>query len=254
MSHELTRRSWPAVAGAGLPLVQTASVHPTISQPKLNIVVVGGHVNDPQAGCGGTMALYANLGHNVVAVSLTRGDSSSIARSLGMPNQELAAKRSAHAVQSCQILKSRMVFLDQVNGDTMVNESSYKKFGDVLMDQKPAIVFTHWPIDTHRDHRTASLLTYDAWLRSGRSFALYFYEVELGTQTQNFEPNHYVDITEVEELKRQACFANALTVKGWWPLHETMQRFRGMEHGCKAAEAFVSHIQAGTKGILDPLR
>ena len=109
------------------------------------------------------MALYANLGHNVVAVSLTRGDSSSIARSLGMPNQELAAKRSAHAVQSCQILKSRMVFLDQVNGDTMVNESSYKKFGDVLMDQKPAIVFTHWPIDTHRDHRTASLLTYDAW-------------------------------------------------------------------------------------------
>jgi LmbE family N-acetylglucosaminyl deacetylase len=253
MSHELTRRSWLAAAGAGLPLVQAASVHPTISQPKLKIVVVGGHVDDPQAGCGGTMALYANLGHDVVAISLTRGDSTSIARSLGMSNQELAAKRSADAVRSCQILKSRMIFLDQVNGDTIVNVSSYDKFGHVLMDQKPAVVFTHWPIDTHRDHRTASLLAYDAWLRSGRNFALYFYEVELGTQTQNFEPNHYVDITQVEELKRQACFANALTVQGWWPLHEAMQRFRGMEHGCKAAEAFVSQVQARPGGVLDPM-
>jgi hypothetical protein len=49
-----------------------------------------------------------------------------------------------------------------------------------------------------------------------------------------------VDITRVEDLKRRACFANVLTVKGWWPLHETMQRFRGLELGCKAAEAFIA--------------
>ena len=153
--------------------------------------------------------MLANLGHNVVAVSLTRGDSGSLSRGrCGIPTQELAAKRSAHAVQSCQILKSRIVFLDQVNGDTMVNESSYKKFGDVLMDQKPAIVFTHWPIDTHRDHRTASLLTYDAWLLGSPP-------VSPSTSTRSnsalrhktMQPNHYVDITEVEELKRQASYS-----------------------------------------------
>jgi LmbE family N-acetylglucosaminyl deacetylase len=253
MSHDSTRRSWLAAAGAGLPLVRAASVHPAISQPKLKIVVVGAHVDDPQAGCGGTMALYADLGHDVVAISLTRGDSISIARSLGMPNQELAARRSSDAVRSCRILGSRMIFLDHVNGDTVVDASSYNEFGHVLMDQQPAVVFTHWPIDTHRDHRAASLLTYDAWLRSGRGFALYFYEVELGTQTHHFRPNHYVEITRVEERKRRACFANALTVQGWWPLHETMQRSRGMEHGCKAAEAFVSHVQARAKGVPDPL-
>jgi LmbE family N-acetylglucosaminyl deacetylase len=122
------------------------------------------------------------------------------------------------------------------------------------VDQKPDVVFTHWPIDTHRNHRAAALLTDDAWLRGGRSFALYFYEVELGTQTQNFEPNHYVDITRAEELKRRACLANELTVQGWWPLHEAMQRFRGVEHGGQAAEAFVAHVKARTRGVLDPLK
>jgi LmbE family N-acetylglucosaminyl deacetylase len=253
MSHVWTRRSWLAAAGTGLPLVQARAGPPTPSQPKLKVVVVGGHVDDPQAGCGGTMALYASLGHDVVALSLTRGDSISIARSLRIPNHELAARRSADAVRSCQILKSRMIFLDQVNGDTIVDGSSYDKFASVLMDQKPDVVFTRWPIDTHRDHRAAALLTYDAWLRGGRSFAIYFYEVELGTQTQNFEPNHYVDITRAEELKRRACLANELTVQGWWPLHEAMQRFRGIEHGCQAAEAFVAHVKARPRGVLDPL-
>src|SRR5262249_46225081 len=115
------------------------------------------------------------------------------------------------------------------------------------------VVFAHWPIDTHRDHRAASLLTYDAWLRGGRRFALYFYEVELGTQTQNFEPDHYVDITRVAELKRQACFANALPIQGWWPLHEAMQRFRGRDHGGKAGGAFAARGQARTRGVLDQL-
>ena len=59
-----------------------------------------------------------------------------------------------------------------------------------------------------------------------------------------------VDIPEVQEIKREASFANTVTVKGWWPLHETMQRFRGLEHGCAAAEAFVHHVQAAGSGVL----
>jgi LmbE family N-acetylglucosaminyl deacetylase len=132
-----------------------------------------------------------------------------------------------------------MAFLDQITGSTEISVPSYEKFGRALLDHKPDVVFTHWPMDTHRDHRAASLLAYDVWLRSRQSFALYFYECELGTQTQCFIPNHYVDITQVENQKREACFANATTIKGWWPVHEDMQRFRGMECGCKAAEAFV---------------
>ena len=226
------------------------AVSPQALQRKLKIVVVGAHVDDPQSGCGGTMARYAGLSHDVVALSLTRGDSESIAASLHMPPQQLAAKRYSDALRSCAVLNCRMVALHYINRGIEVTPARYKEFGDLLLDQKPNVVFTHWPIDTHPDHRAASLLAYDAWLRGGKKFPLYFYEVELGQQTQDFWPTHYVDITGVAERKKSACYANSLTVEDWWPLHDQMQRFRGNQKGCKFAEAFNHHPQSPAEPLL----
>ncbi|NUQ20190.1 MAG: PIG-L family deacetylase, partial [Gemmatimonadaceae bacterium] len=41
---------------------------------KLKVLVAGGHPDDPESGCGGTMARYADAGHDVVALYLTRGE------------------------------------------------------------------------------------------------------------------------------------------------------------------------------------
>src|SRR5881396_2689984 len=41
---------------------------------KLNVVCVGGHPDDPESGCAGTLARYAELGHSVTVVYLTRGE------------------------------------------------------------------------------------------------------------------------------------------------------------------------------------
>ena len=245
----LSRRS--LLRGSSLPLVMAAAPDKTPSaERKLKVVVVGAHVDDPQSGCGGTIARCADLGHEVVALSLTRGDSESIAASLHMPPQELAARRYADAQRSCALLHCHMVALHYSNRGIEVTEAHYKEFGDALFDQKPDIVFTHWPIDTHPDHRAASMLTYEAWLRAGKKTPLYFYEVETGQQTQDFWPTHHVDITEVAERKKVASYANTLTVDGWWPLHDQMQRSRGSEKGCKFAEAFNRHPQSPDEAAL----
>src|SRR5258706_274950 len=81
-------------------------------------------------------------------------------------------------------------------------------------------------------------------------FPLYFYEVESGQQTQDFWPTHYVDITAVAGRKKSACYANTLTVEGWWPIHEQMQRSRGNEKGCQFAEAFNRHPQSPNEPAL----
>ena len=121
----------------------------------------------------------------------------------------------------------------------------YKEFTELLLDKyKPDIVFTHWPIDFHMDHRAASLLTYTAWLSSGKKFPLYYMEAELGTQTQNFFPTHYVDITSVENRTHDAWKALSLWYDSVWPLHDLMRRTRGAERGCKVAEAFNHHPQS----------
>src|SRR5258708_14763495 len=83
------------------------------AQRKLKVVVVGAHVDDPQSGCGGNIARYADLTHDVVALSLTRGDSESIAASLHMPPQELAAKRKSAAPPSVGPLHFPAIALHQ---------------------------------------------------------------------------------------------------------------------------------------------
>lgn len=259
MKERLTRRSvlrrTSTLAGAALlPLGKAESGEkPPSPQRKLKVVVVGGHFDDPQSCAGGTMALFAGQGHEVVALSLTGGPPPRP----GIEPQDRQTRRYVEAIKSAEILGVRLVCLNYSGSDSgmegrpkvyrsgsELTGERYAKFTEVLLDYRSDIVITHWPIDFHMDHRAASLLTYEAWLRSGKKFPLYYMEAEQGFQTQDFWPTHYVDITPVEEQKRKACFANALTINEWWPLHETMHQMRGMEHGCKAAEAFNHHPQS----------
>jgi LmbE family N-acetylglucosaminyl deacetylase len=209
--------------------------------PKMKVVVVGAHPDDPESGCGGSIARYADLGHEVVIVYLTAGE----AGIDGKLASEAGAIRTAEARKACAILKARPVFAGQIDGETEVNAAQYKRMSQILDAEQPAVLFTQWPIDSHRDHRAASLLVYDYWLKSGRRADLFYYEVETGAQTQNFKPTHYLDITQTEDRKRAACLAHASQKPEttFYPTHDRMQKFRGMEYGCHAAEGFVCHDQ-----------
>jgi LmbE family N-acetylglucosaminyl deacetylase len=230
-------------AGAilGLPLVGGAQEQARAPDHRLKVAIVGAHPDDPESSCGGTMALYSSLGHEVIAVYLTRGE----AGIKGKTETEAAAIRTAEAQRACAILGARPVFAGQIDGKTEIINVRYDDFRRLLEAEHPDIVFAPWPIDSHRDHRAASLLTYDAWERSGKAFDLYYTEVDLGDQTQNFHPTHYVDISAFVEKKRQACFTHTSqdTPSFYDAFHEPMQKFRGMECGCGAAEAFIRHPQ-----------
>jgi len=230
------------LAAAGmLPVAADAA-----EKKKLKIVVAGAHPDDPESSSGGTMALYADAGHEVVSLYLTRGE----AGIHGKSHNEAARIRSAEAEDACKILKARPLFMTQIDGSTELNADRYEEALKVIKEEAPDILITHWPIDGHRDHRVISMLMYDCWLKMRKRFELYYFEVESGIQTQHFWPTHYVDITETEERKRKACYAHPSqnAEKGFYILHDQMNRFRGQESGSKFAEAFVRHNQSG-KGL-----
>jgi LmbE family N-acetylglucosaminyl deacetylase len=211
---------------------------------KLKIVVVGAHPDDPESGCGGTIALYTDQGHEVVNVYLTRGEAGIPGKSF----EQAAAIRTAECQKACAILKARPIFAGQIDGNTELNKSTYEAFRKILDAEKPDVVFTHWPVDTHRDHRAASLLAYDVWLNGGKKSALYYFEVDQGEQTQVFHPTYYVDISRTASRKRDACLAHASQEPQttFYPQHETMARFRGIESGTSVAEGFIRHCQNGS--------
>jgi N-acetylglucosamine malate deacetylase 1 len=124
----------------------------------------------------------------------------------------------------------------------MVDQAHYNAFHNLLKSERPDVVFTHWPIDNHRDHRATSTLVYDAWLRMGKRFALYYYEVSDGEDTLLFHPTDYVDITQTEPRKRAACYAHASqSPDRFYSLQSQVTHFRGIESGYRESEAFIRH-------------
>jgi LmbE family N-acetylglucosaminyl deacetylase len=152
------------------------------------------------------------------------------------------AVRTAEAQNACRILGARAVFAAQVDGRAVVDNAHYDEFRRTLDAEKPDVVFGHWPIDAHRDHRALSTLVLDAWLADGKRFALYFYEV--AEDTMMFVPTDFVDISGVEAKRRAACYAHASQQpEKWYPKQTELTRSRGASAGFAQAEGFVRHWQ-----------
>jgi hypothetical protein len=72
-SHS-TRRQLLAGSLSMLAAGQAPSQSPNQASKKLSVVCVGAHPDNPESGCGGTLARYSEAGHKVGIVYLTRGE------------------------------------------------------------------------------------------------------------------------------------------------------------------------------------
>ena len=204
---------------------------------KKKIVCAGGHPDDPESGCGGTLAKLSNAGHDVTIIYLTTGE----AGIPGKTHDEAAAIRKQEAINACKILNAKPVFAGQIDGDTVINNDWVHTMNQLIASEAPDIVLTHWPIDSHKDHQVAGMLVMRSWMQADNPWPLYFFEVCAGEQSMGFHPSDYVDITEVQEQKRKAvyCHISQDPASIYDCGHASMEDFRGRELGVKAAEAFV---------------
>ena len=227
MSH-LSRRIFLATAA----LVSAARAS---AAANFKAIVVGAHPGDPEYGCGGTVARLTASGHRVTILYLNRGQKGCPA----IAPEQCGATRTKEAEQACRILGAHPSFTPQMDGAAIIDAKHYDEFHQLLQAEQPDLVFTHWPLDNHPDHRAAFTLVQDSWVRMRKSFALYYYEVSNGDDTLRFSPTDYVNITAVEPKKRAACYAHASQAPDkFYALQSEVTRFRGIEAGCPQAEAF----------------
>lgn len=236
---------------AAIGLSSFMQAFPATGKRNNKVVCVGGHPDDPESGCGGTLAKMANAGYEVTIIYLTSGE----AGIEGKSHQEAAAIRTKEAIAACSILGAKPVFAGQTDGDSIVNNEWINKVKTLIEKENPAIVFTHWPIDSHKDHQAASILTIQSWMRGGRQFELYFFEVCTGAQTMSFKPTDYVDITNTQEQKRKAVYSHVSQDPDSIYTapdcnHAMMEKFRGIELNVHAAEAFVRMTESIKDGLL----
>src|SRR5215471_12773127 len=136
-------RQAATVLAVGLPAEEASSQSQPAPQPattrKLKVIVAGGHPGDPEYGCGGTIARYTSVGHEVVLLYLNNGEWP--ASKGGAP----ASVRMAEAAKACQILKARAAYAGQVNGGAVLDSAHFDEFQKILEAERPDVVFTQWP-------------------------------------------------------------------------------------------------------------
>jgi LmbE family N-acetylglucosaminyl deacetylase len=246
-----SRRQFVKSTAAGLGLLTLPSLlnaENTIAAAKKKIVCVGGHPDDPESGCGGTLAKLAAQGHDVTIIYLTTGE----AGIPGTANDEAAKIRKQEAINACKILNGKPIFAGQIDGATIADNATLNHLRELITAEKPDVVFTHWPVDSHKDHQVASLLTIQTWVHTGASFSVYFFEVCTGEQTMIFMPTDYVDISDTQEQKKKAVYCHtSQDPAGIYACgHASMEDFRGREAGVKVAEGFVRMTGKGI-GMID---
>ena len=250
----VTRRGFVQGAGALAVPILAAVYSPPLAAGaaevagKLKVICIGAHPDDPESGCAGTLTRYADLGHSITVLYLTRGERG--IRDKGL--DEAARIRSAECEKACELMGARARFFGQIDGATEMTRAHVEAMTKILSEVQPDVIFTHWPVDTHMDHQVASMLSIRAWMAMGEKPLLYFFEVNTGSQSQGFLPNTYVDVTASLEKKKAALLAH-VSQDGegiWREHHEIIAQWRGREAGVKAAEAFVHLDRNRPKGRL----
>jgi len=199
---------------------------------KGGLLAVVAHPDDETFGCGGTLALHAEMGHTVGVVSLTC--------SAEERRRELHEASKILGVDAPAVLDEERLAAE----NEVINRIS-----DVIVSVQPEIVITHLPFDYHREHRLALELVKEAieWAAHTTTYSdpwrvdrLLMMEVNTLIPT----PHIIVDIKGAFDRKMEAI-QRYTTQLAKFP-EEYYQRFnklkaelRGVQGGCRYAEAFM---------------
>src|SRR5712691_10908143 len=138
VKQSLTAAGPVILAANALPLAAADAGPDQPAARPLKIVCVGGHPDDPESGCAGTLARYAEAGHSVTVIYLTRGE-----RGInGKSNDEAAAIRSAECEAACKIMGAKPVFAGQIDGSADFTRARVEEMQKILAAENPDVVFT----------------------------------------------------------------------------------------------------------------
>lgn len=193
------------------------------------ILAIGSHPDDIEFGCGGSLVKYAEQGHDVFMLVMTKGDMG------GKPEV-----RAAEQEEAARIMGIKDVFWGGAF-DTKIEISSriITDIEKVIERVSPGMIFCHFPEDTHQDHRHLSQMTISAtrYIKN-----VLFYE---GPTTERFAPQVYIDIVPTLTAKVKALLAHKSQIKKTHienvsiiEMAHSTANFRGIQGRVQYAEAF----------------
>ena len=221
----------------------------------MNIVCIAAHQDDIELHCLGTLIKYRNRGNAAITnVVISNGDKGG-QFDPSLSYAEVAAIRQREATAVAEALGGRYVCLGQEDEYIRDTDAARNQLVDLLREAKADIVFAPPPVDYNTDHTVASQLAFHAAMLAGvrtifteheplEAYPPVFYMDPV--TGLDWQPTHYVDITDVFERKcellrlHESQMLNMQTSGGWdlVKYSRIVGAFRGLQCGVEYAEAF----------------
>jgi len=202
------------------------------------ILAVGGHPDDVEIMCAGTLLMLRQLGCEIHVASLTLGDCGSFEYS----NEEVRRIRQREAQTACESLGATYQHCGFNDLCIFNDDTSNRRVTALVREVNPEIVITHSPQDYMSDHEVTSLLIRNACFnapipnyatqplsraRHTHSVAyLYYAQPTEGLDIfgKEITPQFYVDIGEVRQRKRD-LLAYHESQRNWLRAHHGMDEY-----------------------------
>lgn len=199
----------------------------------MRILAIGAHPDDLEILCAGTLARYAQKGHQVVMCVATDGTAGHMA----IKPPELAQIREQEARAAAEVIKAEFIWLGFPDELIFNDRETRLAFVDAIRQTRPDVIITHAPNDYHPDHRVVSSLVFDtSFIASLPNIEtslpahpavppLYYMDALAG---KGFHPTEYVDISTVFETKRRMLACHESQLK-WLKDHDNIDVMEFME-------------------------
>ena len=217
------------------------------------VLAVGCHPDDLEIACGGTLRKYVEQGAQVYMCHIANGNQGHVI----IEPDELRIIRTKEAEEAGKIIGAKQVInLDVPDMEVHShNTEIMDAMADVVRMVRPDVMITHNPDDYMLDHVEASIIATNGAFCSGlnhrpRQFdafnsfiPTFFMDTLAGV---NFQPAHYVNISNQIETKLKALECHESQLK-WMLEHDhidfadmvrTCSKYRGYQCGAAYAEGF----------------
>ncbi|MGG4392818.1 PIG-L family deacetylase [Paenibacillus thiaminolyticus] len=221
-----------------------------MSEHKITILAIGGHVGDMELTAGGVLASHSLKGDRIVTLALTAGERGVPA---GRDMAEYREQKVNEAKAFAEMMGGEAIVFETPDGELQDNEENRLKVCDVIRAVRPNIIITHFKNSMHKDHMTTHRIVNDARFFAGLPsfqrelpafFASKLYYAENWEDAVDYKPYVYVDFSqEAYDLWVKAVslhwFVTGSTSFPYLEYYKHLARVRGIEARKEYAETFM---------------
>jgi len=122
------------------------------------LMVIGAHAGDAENMAAATVLQHTHAGHAATILHMTLGE----AGHPTLPPEVYAEQRKKEVEESARLMSAKAIWLAYRDGELPANEEIKFQVCDLIRQEKPTIILTHWKGSIHKDHVATHEIVRDA--------------------------------------------------------------------------------------------